>query len=267
MTKLEDIRPPPDLDWQYWVDSWDRMQERYLVERAERFEIIVRLIRETQRSVEAVLDLGCGTGSLTSSVLDAFPEARITGIDFDPVILWLAEARLARFGDRTQVVLADMRRASWTQEAPPQLDAVVSATALHWLTAAQLSALYRQIAPLMRPGAIFLNADHVGSDCSEIQNAWERQRDLALSRQGGAQSDHWDAFWREYSQALRLDLDPIRRRVAGDWEDGVEEGLPLAWHLDRLRESGFASVDCFWRSDCDAIYGGVRGSELVRDTG
>lgn len=60
------------------------MQERYLVERAERFETIVRLIRETQHSLEAVLDLGCGTGSLMSSVLEAFPEASVTGIDFDP---------------------------------------------------------------------------------------------------------------------------------------------------------------------------------------
>jgi SAM-dependent methyltransferase len=261
MTKLEDIRPPPDLDWPYWVESWDRMQERYLVKRTERFETIVRLIRETQHSVEFVLDLGCGTGSLMSSVLEAFPEARVMGIDFDPAILWLAEARLARFVDRSRVVLADMRRASWTRDVPSQLDAAVSATALHWLNASQLSGLYRQLAPRMRPGAIFLNADHVGSNCSEIQRAWERQRDVALSRKGGVRSDHWDAFWNEYSQALGLDLDPIRRRVAGDWEDGVEEGLPLAWHFDRLRESGFASVDCFWRSDCDAIYGGVRNRE------
>ena len=265
MTKLEDIRPPPDLDWKRWVDGWDRMQERYLVGRSERFEIIVSLVRETQPSVQAVLDLGCGTGSLMSAALEAFPQARVTGVDFDPAILWLAEARLARFGDRSRLLLADMRSASWAEGAPSQLDAVLSATALHWIAAAQLSDLYPQIASLMRPGAIFLNADHVGSDCPEVQRAWERRRDLALSRRGGARSDHWDAFWGEYSQALGLDLDPIRRRVAGEWEDGVEEGLPLAWHLDRLRESGFASVDCFWRCDCDAIYGGFRSSDLTRE--
>jgi SAM-dependent methyltransferase len=267
MTKREEIRPPPGLDWQHWVDAWDRMQERYLVRRTDRFETVVRLIRETQGSVDAVLDLGCGTGSLMSSVLEAFPETSVTGIDFDPAILWLAEARLARFGDRSRVVLADLRNSSWVRDVPSRLDAVVSATALHWLAAAQLSSLYRQVAALMRPGAIFLNADHVGSDCPEIQRAWERGRDLALSRQGGARSDHWDAFWGEYSRALGLDLDPIRRRVSGEWEDGVEEGLPLAWHFDRLRTSGFASVDCFWRSDCDAIYGGVRSGELASDQG
>ena len=267
MTKLGDIRPPPDLDWQHWVDSWDRMQERYLVERNQRFETMVRLIRETQDSLEAVLDLGCGTGSLMSSVLEAFPEARVSGIDFDPAILWLAEARLARFGDRSRVLLADMRRASWTRDVPSGLDAVVSATALHWLAEPQLASLYPQVAALMRPGAIFLNADHVGSDCPGIQRVWERGRDFALSRQGGARSDHWDDFWGAYSRALGLDLDPIRRRVAGDWEDGVEEGLPLAWHFDRLRESGFGSVDCFWRTDCDAIYGGVRSSQLLRNGG
>jgi hypothetical protein len=36
-------------------------------------------------------------------------------------------------------------------------------------------------------------------------------------------------------------------------------GLPLAWHFDRLRESGFAQVDCLWRCDGDAIYGGIKG--------
>ena len=39
----------------------------------------------------------------------------------------------------------------------------------------------------------------------------------------------------------------------------VEEGLPLAWHLDTVREHGFAHVDCFWRSDCDAVFGLVSG--------
>jgi methylase of polypeptide subunit release factors len=100
MTKLADIKPPVDLDWEYWVDSWDRMQERYLVERRERFETVVHLIRETQHSVRNVLDLGCGTGSLMSFVLDAFPEAQVMKVDFDLTILWLAAARLTRFGGR-----------------------------------------------------------------------------------------------------------------------------------------------------------------------
>jgi SAM-dependent methyltransferase len=235
------------------------MQERYLVKRTERFETIVRLLRETQRSVATVLDLGCGTGSLMLPVLEAFPEAEVVGIDFDPTILWLAEARLARFGDRSHLLLADLRDASWTREVPSPLDAVVSATALHWVAPNQLADLYRRIAPLMRPGAIFLNADHVGSDCPEIQRAWESSREEARARQASERSEDWDTFWSEYARALGLDVREIHQRAIAGCDGAIEEGLPLAWHLDRLRESGFASVDCFWRTDCDAIYGGIRG--------
>ena len=259
MRNLTDIKPPDGLDWEYWVDAWDRMQERYLVKRAERGETIVGLLGETQPSAGTVLDLGCGTGSLTLEVLEALPEAGVTGFDFDPTILWLAEARLARFGDRFHLVLADMRDGFWTRHAPSSVDAVVSATALHWLQPEQLAALYRQIATLMRPGAIFLNADHVGSDCPEIQRGWESLREEARARQAEARSRDWDGFWSDYSKALGFDVRDMDRRVVGGFEDGIEEGLPLAWHLDRLRESGFASVDCFWRTDCDAIYGGIRG--------
>jgi hypothetical protein len=76
-------------------------------------------------------------------------------------------------------------------------------------------------------------------------------------RAGGAEADDWDGFWDAYLHALGA-----APRKAGGWEGGVEVGLPLAWHLDVLRACGFRAVDCFWRCDCDAIYGGVAGSDV-----
>lgn len=37
-----------DLDWPAWIARWDRMQERYLVERDERFSVVARLVSDTQ---------------------------------------------------------------------------------------------------------------------------------------------------------------------------------------------------------------------------
>jgi hypothetical protein len=51
------------------------------------------------------------------------------------------------------------------------------------------------------------------------------------------------------------DPDGYRRAIHGEWR-GIEEGLPLAWHLDALRVAGLSAVECFWRHDCDAVYGG-----------
>jgi len=62
-----------------------------------------------------------------------------------------------------------------------------------------------------------------------------------------------------YDRALKIDVEGFRTELMGPWE-GSEEGLPLEWHFERLRASGFEAVDCFWRCDCDAIYGGLRHS-------
>lgn len=258
MTDLKDIKPPTNLDWQSWVDRWDRMQERYLVKRTERFEVIARLIRVTQQTVAKVVDLGCGTGSLMLGVLDAFPNAEVLGVDFDPTMLWLARARLERFGSRSHTELLDLRDPSWTHSIAAPVDAVISATALHWLSPTQLAGVYHGIAQILRPGGVFLNADHVGSDLPEMQREWERHGAEMRKQEGKCQSDDWDGFWADYSKALRLDTQEIHQRVVGGWEGGIEEGLPLPWHFDRLREHGFVHVDCFWRCDCDAIYGGIR---------
>jgi SAM-dependent methyltransferase len=257
MKNLQEIKPPKDLDWKYWVKRWDQMQAHYLVQRTERLRTIVNLIGQTQHSVNTVLDLGCGTGSLTVSVLEDFPHAISTGIDFDPTILWLAKARLKSYGSRVRLILTDLRDRTWLKYVPSPFDAVISATALHWFKPDELCELYRQVAQILRPGGILLNADHVGSDHQGIQRAWEKHQSTMLAEEGESDGGDWDSFWNGYSQDLGIDIHNIHKRVIGGWEGGAEEGLPLTWHFDRLRECGFTSVDCFWRSDCDAIYGGI----------
>ena len=255
---MRNIELPENLDWQMWVDRWDKMQQRYLVSRAERFEVIIRLIRDTQKSVAQIIDLGCGTGSLMLEVLRAFPKAKLVGIDFDPTLLPLARQRLAKFSGRIKLVLADLRQKNWLEHLEKPANAVVSATALHWLRQKELVRLYGDIARILRPGGIFLNADHAGSGNDRIQQAWEKHRDKMLNSQRDTAGEDWESFWKAYMKALGLKTPEIRQRVLGGWKGGVEKGMPLTWHFDELKAAGFTCVDCFWRCDCDAIYGGVK---------
>jgi len=277
-TNVGALSLPPGFDWQHWVARWDQMQSYYLVQREERFALLARTVRGVAGPSPRVVDLGCGPGSLMEAILDVLPQAEMWGIDFDPAALLLARARLARYGQqRVHVTLVDLRSPAWMDGLPNQVDAVISATALHWLKPGPLATLYRQIAALLRPGGVFLNADHVGSDWPPLQAGWERHRTemRAAQDEGGTAANEssvnaepgspepWDAFWASYLSALDADATGPRSteadaRVLGGWDGGVEEGLPLAWHLDALREAGFGAVDCFWRCDCDAIYGGIR---------
>ncbi len=233
------------------------MQDRYIPARKERFEIIVRLLADTQRKVSRVLDVGCGTGSLMLPILEAFPAAEVWGIDFDPMLLALAEKRLAKFGGRVKLVEADLRKRGWTGLVRRPFDAVVSATALHWFGPLQLSRLYKQFGKILRAGGIFLNADHTGSCCKQIQKDWQTQRRRLARRYEKSSADDWDGFWHAYGQALKVDIKKFRRKLIGHWV-GSEQGLPLQWHFEKLKAGGFEAIDCFWRLDYDAIYGGIR---------
>ena len=246
---------PKQIDWGRWVERWDRMQERYLVARSERFEHIVRLIEATQDHVGRIVDLGCGTGSLILKLLEAFPHAQVVGVDLDPTLLPLASWRCAGYGDRVRFVEADLRLSTWPDALPGSCQAAVSVTALHWLSQEQLGRLYGQLAKVLTPGGVFLNADHVGSSCPDIQQAWEGRRQQ-MTASACAQGEDWASFWAAYLKELGDQAKSCREQALGPWE-GIEEGLPLAWHMDALRSVGFACVDCFWRCDGDAIYGGL----------
>lgn len=233
------------------------MQDWYIPHRRERFELMMGLIASTQKEVRGVLDLGCGTGSLMLAVLEKFPDAYVFGIDFDPTLLPLAEKRLFKFRERIRLILADLRDESWPRTVPGEVNAVVSATALHWLSPEQLSRLYSRIGKILQPGGIFLNADHVCSSNPKIQTGWKEHREQMRKELKSDRADDWEGFWKDYEQALQIDIQGLRGKLEQPWE-GSERGFPLEWHFEKLRASGFEAIDCFWRCDCDAVFGGIR---------
>ena len=252
-----EIQFPVDFDWQSWIERWDKMQDRYVLRRKERFDLMVRLIADTQQTASGILDIGCGTGSLMLPILERFSDAHVYGVDFDPTLLALAEKRLLKFGNRVHLIRTDLREKSWIDLIPAPIDAAVSATALHWLNPEQLSCFYSLLGRLLRPGGIFLNADHVRSSDEGIQKKWEQHREQMCRQESDPDADDWDGFWNEYGKALNIDIEQFRSEFTGPWE-GSEQGLPLQWHFEKLKAGGFGAVDCFWRLDCDAIYGGIR---------
>ena len=75
----------------------------------------------------SVVDLGCGTGHLTASLLERWPEARVLGVDSSPEMLEKA-VRYAVPG-RLEFIRADLR----TWQSTEQFDAIVTNAALQWV--------------------------------------------------------------------------------------------------------------------------------------
>lgn len=157
--------------WQAWQDSWDRQQEWYMPDREERFRVMLDMVEALAGPEPAVLDLACGTGSITDRLLKRFPGARATGVDIDPALLTIARGHFAG-NDRVELVTADLTDPGWTGALPHRAyDAVVTATALHWLDTEPLRVLYGQVRDVLRDGGVFLNADHMTDESAPRLNA------------------------------------------------------------------------------------------------
>ncbi|RKN40468.1 class I SAM-dependent methyltransferase [Streptomyces hoynatensis] len=245
-------------DWQTWQDSWDRQQEWHLADREERFRVMLDAVEALVGDRPRVLDLACGTGSITLRLLRRFPGAVSTGVDLDPALLTIARGYFAG-EDRVEFVTADLTDPGWRDALPHgSYDAVLTATALHWLRTEPLRSLYGDLAKLLRPGGVFLNADHMPDPSIPRINAAERAFTAARQeRERAAGAQDWAAWWKAAAESPELAEATAERfgiygdPAGGDHSEG--ESHPAAWHLAALREAGFAEAGVAWASLTDAM--------------
>ncbi|MFG2310083.1 class I SAM-dependent methyltransferase [Streptomyces sp. NPDC048566] len=242
-----------ETDWQAWQRSWDRQQEWYMPDREDRFRVMLDMTEALVGPAPRVLDLACGTGTITARLLDRLPGATSTGVDLDPALLAIAEGTFAG-DDRVTLVTADLKDPAWRTRLPyDSYDAVLTATALHWLHSEPLVALYGQIAELVRDGGVFMNADHMVDESTPGINAADRALRHARmedARRSGALD--WAEWWKTAAQDPVL-AEPTARRfeIYGEHADG---DTPSAdWHARVLREKGFKEARPVWRSPSDAL--------------
>jgi SAM-dependent methyltransferase len=246
------------VDWQAWQQRWDEQQEWYLPDREERFRVMLDAVEALVGDAPRVLDLACGTGSITVRLLRRFPGAVSTGVDLDPALLTIARGSFAD-EPRAGFVTADLTAPDWTASLPyDSYDAVLTATALHWLREEPLRTLYGQLAGLVRPGGVFLNADHMPDpDSPRINEAEQAFTRVRREREKAAGVRDWEVWWREAAADPVL-AGPAAERFAifgnpadGDHADG--ESHPVAWHIGALRQAGFAEARTAWASLTDAV--------------
>ncbi len=180
----------------------------------------VEVLERVAGDVGRVLDLGAGTGLLSAAITGAFPDAEIDLLDASEAMLAQARRRLG--GAVHAVHVADMCGAL---PAGP-FDAVVSALAIHHLEHPDQRALTARVHTALRPGGVFVNAEQVDAPTPELTAIYEQR-------------------WAEDCRALgaaEAEIDAARERMRHDRCADVE--TQLRW----LREGGFATADCIYKS-------------------
>ena len=247
------------IDGAAWQESWDRQQETYLADREVRFGVLLDAVHAVAGgSPAAVLDLAGGTGSISLRVLRRFPGARTTLVDLDPVLLAIAGASL---DERCTIVAADLRTPGWLEALPHrEFDAVLTATALHWLDGPRLAELYAEVRTILRPGGLFVNVDHMPDDGLPGLSDRIRGRERAhrRSRLATGALTSWAEWWERAGRDPALGQLVAERALRFGETVSHEFAGPVSWHVDALRAAGYGEVGLIWRGGLDAAVTAVR---------
>jgi SAM-dependent methyltransferase len=246
-------------DWQRWLDRWEAQQGGYMPDREERFAVMIDTVEAVCGSAPHVVDLGSGPGSLARRILDRLPDARVTAIDMDPVLLAIGRNALGDCGGRLRWLDADLR-SRWRTQTEGPVDAAVSTTALHWLQPEALSTLYRHLATVLPPGGVFVNGDHMGFSPSaprlEAAVASMRARRESAVVDGTAES--WEQWWAAVAADPALTAEVAERGRRHHDHPDHDHPVPVAAHAAALREAGFAEVDTVWQRFTDRVLVAIR---------
>ena len=253
---------PFALNWQEWLERWDRQQSGHVPDREQRFQAMLDVLEVVFPADFTAVDLASGPGSLSKRLLTRFPRAQCVAVDNDPVLLALGRGALGDMQGRLRWIEADLREAGWiAQLGQEHVDVVLSTTALHWLPVESLIQLYGRLGQLVRPGGIVLNGDHftfgphMPTFARVVRTMRERKEASAFSEEG---RENWRAWWDALAREAGMkELFAERaRRFAWRVEEGIEPIPEL--HEVALRHAGFHEVGVLWQNLDNSILMAVR---------
>ena len=103
-----------------------------------------------------VLDLGCGTGTLTLLIKSYYPRAEVVGLDGDPKVLEAARSKAARARLKVRF---DHGMAFELPNPDASCDRVISSLLFHHLTRENKERTLREVFRVLRPGGELHVAD------------------------------------------------------------------------------------------------------------
>lgn len=112
------------------------------------------------RPAHDVLEIGCGTGTLTVRVKRLHPDARVVGLDPDPKALGIAREKSERAGVTVELDRGFSDRMPYPDSS---FDRVLSSYMFHHLSQDAKTSTLREVHRVLRPGGSLHLVDFAGS--------------------------------------------------------------------------------------------------------
>jgi len=207
---------------------------------AEQVKMMLNLINHYTPNPMRIIDLGCGNGFLAEVILKAYPNSTALLIDHSKPMVEEARKQMNPFGDRCNVIEADLSQSILNHTSPNSVDCIVSGFAIHHLSHERKQELYHEIYQLLSPGGIFINIEHVKSASEEVVKLYD---ELFIDHLSAYNDRNREEVAKEYKERP-------------DKEDNILEKVEV--QLDWLRKIGFHHVDCYLKWMELAVFGGVK---------
>jgi SAM-dependent methyltransferase len=212
------------------TNAYDLRIRRFVPYYEEMMNSVLDCLPELE-SCLVILELGCGTGSLSQKLLNKNRFCRLVAIDLVNEMVEKCRTRLAPYSNRAEIFCADMiefRRIN-------SFDCVFSNLALHYPdTNDKKISVCRNVYQSLRPGGIFSFSVMLTNDSLEsserIWKCWEQ--DVLQNGTSREELDDWS-------------------RTHHGSDHPVPPGLWLEW----LQDLGFKHCELVW---CETIFGTIR---------
>ncbi len=242
------------VDWVDLSDRWDKMQLLHNPYRNDQIETICYLSGVQSLKNPKILDLCCGPGTLSKHFLSMKPNIEIIAVDIDPFLMAIFKNSYPQ--DRIKTELYDIRKDEFFDKYQNHFDAVVSLTALHWLSQENQKLLYKRVYSILKPGGIFLNGDPFLPTNKTIQDRLAAlQKFKANNIEGETWHQYWDMIYSKYH--IKEYIDEINSKFLHR-EGSEEHGYPVDFYISTLKEVGFNSANVYWQGGLRIVYGGMK---------
>jgi SAM-dependent methyltransferase len=197
--------------------------------------VMMSILKSRTQPVEKFMDLGCGDGILGAAILGEYPSSRGVFVDFSEPMLEQAREQLKEYSNRLTFRNLDYGDPAWINRIQSEgpFDAVVSGYSIHHQPDARKRPLYEEIFALLKPGAWFINIEHIAAESQlavDLFNNHIIEARYAIEKKNGGSKTRQDI------------LDIFMNRPDKDANILLSVSTQCLAARDRLRR-----VDCYFR--------------------
>jgi len=168
-----------------------------------------------------VLELGCGTGNLTSGIVHLYPNSKLVAVDISGDILSECNNKLNNVS--IQYVQENFSKLSFPEGS---FDLIVSSIAIHHLVDNDKERLFQNVHRWLTQGGIFTFSDQFRGETEDI---YQKHIDI----------------WKNHAQKNGVSREEWKTWM--DHQDSHDYHSPIRRHLKWLEDCGFHKPDCLWR--------------------